>query len=558
MHGRDDTYVNRDPDLDEIDPPLRSRSSAGQNPRRAAQSNRPNRRRGRSSRSGKRRALRYVGFSLAGLLVATAGVGGYVYVHLNGNIKSSSLLPNDVTQAPEIPDQFGRTAMNILLLGNSARLDAADCHLGGACDDTESTADTLMVMHVAADRSNMTIMSIPRDSIVDLPSCAHATRGLMNAALSGGPSCAVQAVNDLTGLTIDHFIEIDMSGVVTMSNALGGVPVCVTNNIYDSYSHLKLPKGTSVIQGQQALAWLRTRHAFPDERYREQAQHMFLAALFRKLSANESLTHVSTLYSVADAATKSLTVDPKLSSITSLLSLAQELGKVPANRITMLSVPTDDYSGTNAAWKEQLQFSQPAADQMFAAIKSDTSYTSGSKAGSGDGTGSGSGSGSGKAGASATASSAGGASTSGPNAANVVTSTVHAVVENGSGQNGRAGAIAQVLVSAGFTSANIIPQTAAVRATTALYYPSNRADSAAAVAQALGIPSSSMHESADYTQVTVVIGQDWKTGDMFSTATSSGGAGGSSTAVASSAPLSSHETNAGDSNACMAVQKPEW
>ncbi|HEV2344009.1 MAG TPA: LCP family protein [Actinocrinis sp.] len=96
-------------------------------------------------------------------------------------------------------------------------------------------------------------------------------------------------------MTIDHFIEIDMSGVVTMSNALSGVPVCVTNNVYDSYSHLKLPKGTSVVQGVQALAWLRTRHAFINEVYREQAQHMFTAALLRKLKDKAPLAHVSTL-----------------------------------------------------------------------------------------------------------------------------------------------------------------------------------------------------------------------------------------------------------------------
>lgn len=532
MQRRDGTYVNRDLDLDELDPDGRARRSAGKKARPR-------------TRSRGRRALKYIGFTVAIVLLAAGGVGAYVYVHFNNNIKSSALLPPTVTQAPEIPDQFGRTAMNILLLGNSARLDAADCHLAGACDDTASTADTLMVLHLAADRSNMTIMSIPRDSIVDLPSCAHQSRGLMNAALSGGPACAVEAVINLTGLTIDHFIEIDMAGVVTMSNALGGVPVCVTNNIYDSYSHLKLPKGVSYIQGKQALAWLRTRHAFPDERYREEAQHMFMAALFRKLEANESLTHVSTLYSVADAATKSLTVDSSLGSVTSLLSLAQELGKVPASRITMLSVPTDNYAGTNSAWRSQLQFSQPAADQMFAAIKSDTPYTAGAKAGSGSSGGSSNGS-----------SAAASPNASVPNAANVVTSSVHAEIENGSGINGRAAAVAQGMVSNGFSSGNITTATAATRATTVLYYPATRADSAAAVAQALNIPSSAMHESASYSQVTVVMGQDWKTGTAFA-----GGApssAGSPTGVASSAPSSSHETNAGDSNACMVVQNPEW
>lgn len=541
MQGRDGTYVNRDLDLDEVDPDGRARRSAGKNAR--------SRGRGRS-RSRGRRTLKYVGFTMAFVLLAAGGVGAYVYVHFNNNIKSSSLLPNNVTQAPEIPDQFGRTAMNILLLGNSARLDAADCKLAGACDDTEATADTLMVLHLAADRSNMTIMSIPRDSIVNLPSCAHQSRGLINAALGGGPACAVEAVINLTGLTIDHFIEIDMAGVVTMSDALGGVPVCVTNNIYDSYSHLKLPKGVTYIQGKQALAWLRTRHAFPNEVYREQAQHMFMAALFRKLEANESLTHVSTLYSVADAATKSLTVDSSLGSVTSLLSLAQELGKVPASRITMLSVPTEDYSGTNSAWRSQLQFSQPAADQMFAAIKSDTPYTSGKKAGSGEGT-AGTGTGTGTSGSTTPAS----PSASAPNAANVLTSTVHAQVENGSGINGRAADIAQALVTDGFTSGDITTATANVRATTVLYYPSTRADSAAAVAQALNIPTSAMHESSNYSEVTVVIGQDWKTGTALGGGTASAG---TPTGVASSAPSSSLETNAGDGNACMVVQNPEW
>lgn len=113
------------------------------------------------------------------------------------------------------------------------------------------------------------MMSIPRGSIVNLPACAHDPIDLINASLNNGPDCAVQTVHDVTGLTIDHFIEIDMSGVVTMSNALGGVLVCVTNNVYDSYSHLKLPTGTSVVQGVQALAWLRTRHVFINEVYRE-------------------------------------------------------------------------------------------------------------------------------------------------------------------------------------------------------------------------------------------------------------------------------------------------
>jgi len=521
--------VNEDIDLDEVDPKGRARRAAA---RATERRSRPVTR--------ARKALRYGALSMAGVMLAAAGFGTYLYVHFNSNIKSTALLPSGVTQAAEIPDKFGRTAMNILLLGNAGRINAADCKLGGACGDSATSADSMMVLHLAADRSNMTIMSIPRDSIVNLPACAHDSEDLINASLVNGPACAVQAVHDVTGLTIDHFIEIDMSGVVTMSNALGGVPVCVTNNLYDSYSHIKLPKGTSIIQGTQALAWLRTRHAFVNEVYREQAQHMFLAALLRKLEANASLTNVSTLYSVADAATKALTVDSALSSITDLLSLAQEIGKVPTSRVTMLSVPTVDYSGSNPSWAQQLQFDQPAADDMFNDLKTDTAYT-----------------------AQVTASKTSGTvptASSSPSAANVDKALVNVAIENGSRVNGRAGAIKTALEADSFSSSRITTGTATSTSATALYYSATRADSAAAVAAALGIPSTAMHESSSYSEVRVVIGGDWTSGTTYGSTTTPTGttATAASTTVASSAPASSLETNASDTKACMYVPQPEW
>ncbi|HEU5428653.1 MAG TPA: LCP family protein [Actinocrinis sp.] len=514
----------------------------------------------------KRKPLKWIGLSLAVVVFAAGGTAAYVYVHFNQNLKSAPLLPKGVTQSPEVSNQFGQTAMNILLLGNAGRINAADCHLGGACIDTAPTADTMMVIHLAADRSNMTVMSIPRDSIVNLPACAQDPVDLINASLAHGPSCSVEAVHDLTGLTIDHFIEIDMAGIVTMSNALGGVPVCVTNNIEDRYSHLKLPKGRTVIQGTQALAWLRTRHAFINEVYREQAQHLFMAALLRKLKDNASLTHVMTLYSVADSATKALTVDSQLSSVTDLLSLAQEIGKVPTSRVTMLSVPTVDYSGPNTSWRlSQLQFQQPEADQMFAAIKADTAYTRATTSG-----------GSPTAAPGATGSSAPSSSAASNGSQSSATSlankaAVRVLISNGSGIRGRAATIRAALVSDGFSGTLLTTGNADPTGTTALYYPANRADSAAVAAAALGIPSAAMHESASAKQVTVVIGSDWTSGTTFRAgAASSGGDSGSSggsgsgsgaqsaATVASSPPDNSLMTNGADAKACVYVPHPEW
>ncbi len=513
----------------------------------------------------KRKSLKWIGLSMAVVVLATGGTAAYVYVHFNQNLKSAPLLPKGVTQAPEVSNRFGQTATNILLLGNAGRINAADCHLGGACIDTAPTADTMMVLHLAADRSNMTVMSIPRDSIVNLPACAQDPVDLINASLAHGPSCSVEAVHDLTGLTIDHFIEIDMAGIVTMSNALGGVPVCVTNNLEDDYSHLKLPKGTTVIQGTQALAWLRTRHAFINEVYREQAQHLFMAALLRKLKDNASLTHVMTLYSVADAATKALTVDSQLSSVTDLLSLAQEIGKVPTSRVTMLSVPTVDYSGPNAAWRlSQLQFQQPEADQMFAAIKADTAYTRATA------TGGSSASAPGATGSSASSSSAAAGRSQSSATSPVNKAAVRVLINNGSSISGRAAAIRTALVSGGFSGSLLTTGNADPTGTTALYYPANRADSAAVVAAALGIPSAAMHESGGSKQVTVVIGSDWPSGTTFqagaasggigSGSGSSGGTGGAQSAatVASSPPDNSLMTNGADAKACVYVPHPEW
>jgi LCP family protein required for cell wall assembly len=526
-----DGYRPADQDADAWQP--RTRSAGGGSRGRA----------GKPKASRGRRIAKWSALTVAVVLVAVLGVGGYVYIHLNGNIQTAALLPPGQTQKPEIPDKFGRTALNILVIGSDARDNAEDCLLAGACHGPDAAhgqrADVEMVVHLSADRTNATVMSIPRDTVVNLPSCAHDSYDLINAALMGGPGCQVQEVGQLTGLTIDDFIMVDMSGVVALSDALGGVPVCVTNNIYDSYSGLKLSKGTHVIEGVQALQWLRTRHAYLNEVYREEAQHLFLSAMIRKLQANASLSNVTTLYSVANVATKELTVSPALDSVTSLLSLAQELGKVPTDRITMMSMPTVNYDGTNPAFKEQLSVDEPDAQNMFAALKADVAYTK-TVAPKTTGT-----------------PSAG----SSPSGAPVDDAAVKVAVLNATGIGDRASDVKSTLTGDGFSSSLITTGNATAKAaTTAVYYPSGRSDSAAAVASALGIPASAMHQSSTYTKVTVVIGSDWSTGSTFPGSTGSTGStapGGSGTAVASAPPSVSLETNAADAT-CMPVPYPEW
>ncbi len=292
----------------------------------------------------------------------------------------------------------------------------------------------------------------------------------------GGPGCTVATVHALTGITIDHFVMIDFSGVVNMADDVGGVPVCVSANVYDPYSHLRLTKGTHVISGVQALEFLRTRHGFlyGGDLYRTQAQHMYLSALIRKMKSASTLANPVTLYHLANDATKAVTVDPALDSIPKLIGLASDLNKVAAKRITFVTMPTAPYPGNPTAW---LSPAMPAAQQLFNDIATDTPL---SRAGS-------------AAHATQTPGPTGAPATTSP-APSVDKAAVAVSVENGSGLPGRAHDIAAALVAAGFTQSMGDINAAYTTTTSLTYGPGERAQ-ARALASTLGLPASALHRS---------------------------------------------------------------
>ena len=529
--------VNADLDLDELDPKGRAaRTSA--------------KRRRRAEAGRKKKALKYTALGTAGVVAAVVGIGAYVVAHLDGNIKHTALLPTGVTQQAEKPDKFGNTVMNVLLIGTDARVSAADCKLGGDCDSSgDGNSDVLMVIHLAADRTNSTIMSIPRDTETTIPACGSSSSyyGMINSSLANGASCTVATVHQLTGLTIDHYVEVDFSGVVTMSSALGGVPVCVSNNMYDKDSGLRLNAGTTTIEGQQALEFVRTRHGFYDgsDLGREKAQHIFLSNMIRTLRSQASFTDIGNLYTIANAATKSVQVDDGLAGVTNLISLFDTMNKVPTNRVTFVTMPWElDPNNTN-----RVIWNQSEAEGMFANIKNDVPYSSTSATSSATSLKSEADSATSVATAEAAAYQVEDAADS---TSSVVTSQVHAQVLNGTGTSGRASTVAKALVADGFSESNISTGNASTTSTTMVYYPSDRAQSAAAVAEALGIPSSRVQESSNYSEVTVVIGTDWASGTTYSSTTSTSSASPSTTAAAS-APSSSSELNAATTGQCVQV-----
>ena len=461
----------------------------------------------RSQKRGRKRALKVVGISTAAVLVVCGGGAGYLYFHLAGNIKSAKLYTGDNQAAAvgvEKPDAFGRTPYNLLLIGSDTRDTAADCAAGGDCANggAGANADVEMLVHLSADRSNISVMSIPRDLMTNLPACTDPTTGAsvgaqygqINSTLDQGPSCTAEAIHHLTGIPIDDFAMVDFGGVESMSDALGGVNVCVSSNMYDLNSGLKLTAGTHSLEGKSALEFLRTRDSFgdgSDNVGRTTATHIFFTDMINKLKSGGTLSDPMALLSIANAATKALTVSPNIDSPVKLVEMAQDMNKVPTNRITfttMQNVPDPQNSSRVLIG--------PGAQTLFSAIADDQSLTTPT------------GSASAAHGTTATATAAAAPTPSVP------VSGITVSVYNGTSVNGWSDTIAQELVTDGFNSATAGYPDSASPATTTLTYGPGQAAQAQTTAKTLGLPATALKQGTA-AGLKLVLGADWTSGKSF-------------------------------------------
>ncbi|MFJ9247902.1 LCP family protein [Streptomyces sp. NPDC101776] len=487
----------------------------------------------------RRRVLRWSAIVLAVVITGTAGAGYLYYEHLNRNIKKDPLNIGDEKEraAESKANAAGQKPLNILLIGSDARDSAENQELGGAKDtfNTAPRADVQMLLHVSADRSNMSVVSMPRDTLTDIPKCtdpdtkktyAAETDVITNDSLGrGGPGCTVATWEKLTGIHIDHFMMVDFAGVVSMADAIGGVPVCVDANIYSHTSSgkgsgLKLKKGTTAVKGKQALQWLRTRYGFEDDTdiARTKAQHQYMNSMVRQLRENATLSNPTELRSLAETATKALTVDTGLGTVAKLYDLSKELKKVPTDRITMTTMPWE-YSGSSGR-----VVPKPAdAEKLFRLVREDIALDGKDK----------------------------------KKTTPVKTSTDPAAaddkiavqVENGTRTDttgavrGRATAVAGLLVGKGFEQAVADSSTTPSAATTVVRYPSADLEGdAQRVAKALGIPTTAVKKSTSVSGVTLVVGADWSTGTTYK-----------APAEDDTTPTSADALNGSDTTACMHV-----
>ena len=314
---------------------------------------------------------KWIAMCMALTMVLSLGVVGAIAFRWQTNLHTGTLNSSDY-------NGIESGALDILIIGSDTR-QGANGNYGDENDRTSAArSDVMMLLQISKDKKNVNVLSIPRDLIVTIPKC-HGDDGvdypeeenMINESLShGGPGCTVATVSKLTGVQIDHFMLVDFNAVKVLSNVVGGVEVCVDEAIDDPSSGLDIPAGTSSVQGEQALAFLRSRHGFGDgsDIGRIQAQQSFLASLLRKVKSEGTLSNPGKLVEIANAVTENTTVDKDLANVSTLVSVGSTMAGVDLKNVVFATVPTEPWVKDN----NRLQVTKDA-DAVFKRLQEDKS-----------------------------------------------------------------------------------------------------------------------------------------------------------------------------------------
>ncbi|WP_425956283.1 LCP family protein [Xylanimonas sp. McL0601] len=311
------------------------------------------------------RVMRTVGMVLTALLAFGVAGGATAAVKLTGNIKkvdAEQVLADAGVARPRaaVPtDPNAGTPLNIVLMGTDTR-DGANANFASSENTGGARSDTTIVMHISGDRSRIDMVSIPRDSTVDIPSCVTANgkktapwgHTKFNAAFSQGYTkggdlqsaglCTMQTVEKLTDVRMQGFIVVDFAGFAGMIDALGGVDICIPEAIdAPEAGNLKLAAGNQHLDGGTSLQFARARHGVGDgsDIQRIARQQQLLAAVAREVLGANLLTDSPKLLQFLNATTSSLTMSSNFSSVTGLAGLAYSLRSVRPDTITFMTVP---------------------------------------------------------------------------------------------------------------------------------------------------------------------------------------------------------------------------
>ena len=263
--------------------------------------------------------------------------------------------------------------VNLLLAGSDTRTGQAGFQTKSQLAGSSGIGnnDVTMLLHVSADHTSATVVSFPRD-LVSIPLCGKGiSSAMLNSTLSRGLSCTVQTIEKMTGLTIPYAGVISFDGVTGMSNAVGGVTVCLATAVKDPYTdpQLDLAAGQQTLVGSTALSFLRSRHGVGDgsDLGRISNQQVFLSALTRKITSDGVLSNPLTLYKLANSALSNVKLSDTLTNPTTLVSIALALKGIDLSKIVFVQYPT----GSDPADPNRVVPLVAPAAALSAALQSD-------------------------------------------------------------------------------------------------------------------------------------------------------------------------------------------
>ncbi len=313
------------------------------------------------------------------VLAGTFAVGAGSYFFITNQLSASGIevysTDGNTFELPTPEDIEG--PINVLLIGSDTREGQGDTNYGPV---GSALADVIIMLHISSDRQNVVALSIPRDLMVSVPACPNPAGGedfparefvqINSTMAKAGPACTLLAVQELTGVTMPYLAMIDFKGVIAMSEAIGGVDVCVAEPINDDYSKLYLEAGEHTLIGDQALAFLRTRHGVGDgsDLSRISNQQVFLTSLVRKLKDEGALTNPFTMFRLGTAALSNMTLSRSLTDLGVIFGLAKQVNDVDLDKITFIKLPVYDLDGEYAG---RVAAIPDRSAELFALLSSD-------------------------------------------------------------------------------------------------------------------------------------------------------------------------------------------
>lgn len=433
---------------------------------------------------GKRtvRILSWIALSMAVVILGTAGAGYVLVRHYDGNIDRIKGVFDDRANAPA---KAPNNAMNVLLVGSDSRSGKNGKGTGGNNLTSGQRSDTIILAHLYGKSDNALFVSIPRDSYVEIPAWTDPKTGVthrsrhdkINSAIAtGGPALLIATIEKLSNIRIDHYVQVDFVGFKTMVDKLGGVEICLTKDVDDVKSHLKLSAGRHHVDGTTALAFARDRHSFAGQDIdRIKHQQQLIGSMVHKVLSAGTLLNPLKLNGFLNAATSSLQVDEDL-SFGEMKDIALRVRGFKSGGVLFTTVPIANAAArVNGA--SVVLLDETAAAQLFDALRRDEAPGAAKKA---------------------------------PTASKLTVkpSSVRVRVYNGSGVTGLARRAFNDLSQVGFVTTGTPTNRGTGATATTIFYGPTRADSAKTLAAA--IPGAVVQEDPSLQRtLEVVVGSSY-------------------------------------------------